>query len=80
MLEPNTIGHFTLTKCLSSYPHVDHYPLHDTTDAKKDGEEPVHAEATFARDKAQNIAYVFTLIKHPGYHTYGMRASIHNPR
>lgn len=79
MLERNTICHFTLTKCLSSHPHVDHNPLHDTSNAKKDGKEPVHAETTFARDKAQNTAYVFTPIKHPGYQTYINRVSINSP-
>lgn len=35
------IRHFKLTKSLSSYPHVDHDPLHDASDAKKDRKEPV---------------------------------------
>lgn len=79
MLEQNTISRFKLTKCLFSYPHVDHYPLHDPSNAKKDGKEPVHAEATFARDQAQNIADVFTLMEHPGYHAHINRGSIRSP-
>lgn len=47
----NTIDPFTLTKGLFSYPHVDHDPLHDTSNAEEDREEPVYPEAAFARDK-----------------------------
>lgn len=47
---------FKLTKRLSSYPHVDHNPLHDASDAKEDGKEPVCPETTFTRDKAEEIS------------------------
>lgn len=41
-----------LTKGLFSYPHVDHNPLHDSPDAKENGEKPVNPQTTFAGDKA----------------------------
>lgn len=66
LLKTNSISHLTLTKSLLSYPHVDHDPLHDPSDAKEDGEEPVRPETAFTRDQAQNIANVFTPVKHPG--------------
>lgn len=42
-----------IIKCLFSYPDVDHDPLHDASDAKKDRKEPVRPKTTFTWDKAQ---------------------------
>lgn len=77
MLEQNTCCHFTLTKSLFSDPHVDHDPLHDASDAKKDGKKSVHPE-TFTRDEAQEMAFVFTPLKHAGYHTCISRMSMNS--
>lgn len=79
MLEHNTCCHFTLTKSLFSDPHVDHDPLHDASDAKKDGKKSVHPE-TFTREKAQEMEFVFTPLKHAGYQTYISRMSINSPQ
>lgn len=53
-----------------SYPHVDHDPLHDASDAKEDGQKPVRPKMTFPRHKAQDILQSFTPLKHPGYRMF----------
>lgn len=55
-----------LTKSLSSYPHVDHNPLHDSPDAKEDGEKPVNPQRTFPGDETQKITNVLIFKKHHG--------------
>lgn len=47
-----------LTKSLFSYPHVDHNPLHDSSDAKEDGKEPINPQRTFTGDETQKITNV----------------------
>lgn len=44
-----------LTERLFSDPDVDHDPLHDSSNAEEDREKPVCPQATFTRDKVEQI-------------------------
>lgn len=64
-----------LTESLLSYPHIDHDPLHDSSNAEKDRKEPVRSQAPFTRDDFQQTSDGFTTIKHSLFSKY---TSVHN--